>query len=62
MTTRANAPVKSVASALPDPRPGIPVTIPLEALPAYLALHRLEPTGMKPNGILLVRKITKGAK
>jgi len=50
------------AHNLPMFGPGIVITVPLSLLPEYLALYQLKPDGMKPNGILLVKRTPKESK
>ena len=47
------------AHHLPMFGPGIVITVPLSMLPEYLELYQLEPSGVKPSGILLVKRVPK---
>lgn len=54
-------PAMKKARRLPLSGPGIVVNAPLDCLPEYLALHRLEPVEYK-NPYLLVRRQPKESK
>jgi len=70
-TSRAKTPTAPVipqdvrmkkARHLPLFGPGIVISVPLSLLPEYLELYQLEPNGMKPSGILLVKRVPREGK
>jgi hypothetical protein len=46
------------AKRLPPPMPGVEILVPLDLLPAYLKLHKIEPAGYNEEKEILIIKKT----